>query len=80
MFASGMKEAETGQVRLENVHPTTFELFLKYLYTGMVEPSAIDKELFTIADKYGVETLIELCRPATQPVHTEEAIKTFFFC
>ena len=39
MFASGMKEAETGQVRIEDVDPTTFQQFLKFLYTGMVEPS-----------------------------------------
>jgi len=64
MFASGMKEAVDGQVRIEDVNPTTFQLFLKFLYTGMFEPSSTDnRELFAVADKYGVETLMELCRP-----------------
>ena len=60
---------------------STFQLFLKFLYTGTIEPSSIDKELSTIADKYGVKTLIaDMFRAATQPVETEEAIKTFFLC
>jgi len=74
MFASGMKEALTGRVRIEDVNPTTFQRFLKFLYTGMVESSAMDEELFTVADKYGVATLIELCRPATQPVDTDDSL------
>jgi len=80
MFASGMKEAETGQVRIEDVDPTTFQLFMKFLYTGMFEPSSKDNELFTVADKYGVETLMELCRPATKTVDTDEIFNTFFTC
>jgi len=77
MFASGMKEAETGQVRIEDVDPTTFQLFLKFLYTGMFEPSSKGRELFTVADKYGVETLMELCRPATKTVDMDHIYKTF---
>ncbi len=80
MFASGLKEAESGQVHIEDVDPVAFQHFLKFLYTGMFEPSAIDKELFTVADKYQVETLVALCRPASasQTVDTESIIKTFF--
>jgi len=78
MFASGMKEAETGRVRIEDVDPTTFQHFLKFLYTGMLETSAMNKELFTVADKYGVETLMELCRPATQPADTNDDILKSF--
>jgi len=77
MFASGMKEAATGQVRIEDVDPTTFQHFLKFLYTGMFEPSSKDRELFTVADKYGVETLMELCRPAAQTVDMDHIYKTF---
>lgn len=36
MFESGMKEAETGQVCIEDVDPPTFERFFKLLYTGMM--------------------------------------------
>jgi len=72
MFASGMKEVSTGQVRIEDVDPTTFQHFLKFLYIGMVEPSSVDRDLFVVADKYGVETLMELCRrSATKTVELD---------
>jgi len=80
MFASGMKEAETGQVRIEDIDPVTFKYFLKFLYTGMIEPSSIDKDLFKVADKYQVETLMELCRPATEAVEMGHLIETFLAC
>jgi len=76
MFASGMKEAATGRVRIEDVDPTTFQLFLKFLYTGKFEPSSVDRELFTVADKYGVETLMELCRPATKVLNMDHIYNT----
>jgi len=77
MFASEMKEAKTGQVRIDDVDPATFQQFLKFLYAGMFECSSMNRDLFKVADKYGVETLMELCRPATQQVDTEDIIKTF---
>ena len=80
MFASGMKEAETGQVRIEDIDPVTFKCFLKFLYTGIFEPSSIDKDLYKIADKYQVETLMELCRPVTQVVEMGHLIETFLTC
>jgi len=67
MFASGMKEAETGQVRIDDTDPKIFQCFLKFLYTGMYEPSPMDSDLLTVADKYQVETLMELCRPIPDP-------------
>jgi len=77
-----MKEAVTGRVTIEDVDPATFKRLLKFLYTGMFKFSAMDEELFTVADKYQVETLMELCRPATQPVDTMNGalLKTFFSC
>jgi len=77
MFASGMKEAETGQVRVEDVEPETFQRFLKYLYTGILESSPRDEKLFTVADKYGVETLMELSRPTNTTGDTDD---TFMSC
>ena len=68
MFSSGMKEAETGQVCIEDTDSDTFQVFLKFLYTGTFEPSSIDQDLFEVADKYQVETLIEFCRPTTEVV------------
>jgi len=69
-----MKEAETGQVCIEDVDPPTFVRFFKLLYTGMMVFSHIDEELFAVVDKYQVATLVELCRPATHPADTDDAI------
>ncbi len=81
MFASGMKEAETGKVRIDDVDPATFRQFLKFLYTGTVELSSLNGELFTVADRYQVETLMELCRPASETDDVnDDALKTFLFC
>ncbi len=78
MFGSGMKEAKTGHVRIEDANPDTFQRFLKFLYTGMLEPSAMDKELFAVADKYQVSTLMELCRPAAHTADTDDGILKAF--
>ncbi len=59
MFASGMKEAETGEVRIEDADAKTFKNLLRFLYTGTLETSSIDKELFRLADRYQVETLMK---------------------
>ena len=80
MFASGMKEADTGQVRIEDVDPSTFKRFLKFLYTGMLEPSADREEIFVLADKYQVETLMNYCRPATEPTDVDEFTEVFLSC
>jgi len=72
MFASGMKEDKTGQVHIEDVDPTTFQQFLKFLYTGTLEHSFMDSDLFEVADRYQIETLMELCRPATETIEIVE--------
>ena len=75
-----MLEEETDQVRVKNVDPTTFKHLLKFLYTGMVDPSAINRDLFTVADKFLVDTLVELWRPASQTVDEDDIFKTFLSC
>jgi len=81
MFTSGMKEASTGQVSIKDIDPITFRNFLKFLYTGMLEPLTVNKELFSVADKYRVETLMELCRSATHmAVDMDSIINIFFSC
>ena len=80
MFASGMKEAVSGQIQIRDIDPTTFQHFLKFLYTGMVEPSSLNRNLFTVAERYRVDTLMELCRPSLQAVDMERIINTFFAC
>ena len=80
MFDSGMKELQTGKVQIDDVDPDTFRCFLEFLYTGMLEASSIISEkLFKVADKYGVETLMDLCRPTTiQSVSMEDMTRAFF--
>ncbi len=80
MFDSGMKELHTGKVQIDDVDPDTFRCFLEFLYTGMLESSSvISEKLFAVADKYGVETLINLCRSTTlQPVSMADMTKAFF--
>ncbi len=78
MLSSGMEEAETGQICIEDVDSVTFQHFLKFLYTGMLEPSFMDKELFAVADKYQEVTLMELCRLSTQADDMDITISTFF--
>lgn len=66
MFTSGMEESITGQVRIEDADYSTFCDFLKFLYTGTLEPSAKKEELLAVADKYQVETLLNVCKLATK--------------
>lgn len=67
MLESGMTESRTGQMRLVDDDPSTFRHLLEFLYTGMV-PSIADREkLFLLVDKYSVENLMALCRPAVPP-------------
>ena len=71
MFASGMKEAETGRVLIGDVDSTAFHRFLKFIYTEMLNFQAMDEKHFTVAHKYGVETLMELSRPANATEDTD---------
>jgi len=46
---------------VEDIYPVTLKCFLKYIYTGTFELSSIEnKDLFKAADKYQVETPMEL--------------------
>jgi len=73
MFSSGMKEAETGQVCIKDVDPDTFKQFLKFLYTGMFQPSSMDSDLvFEVADRYQVETLME--RPSKSTIYLQRSL------
>lgn len=61
MLDIGMTESRSGKVRLVDVHPSTFRHFLQFVYTGMIPPKAINREeMFRLADKYGVETLMAI--------------------
>ena len=84
MFNSAFEEARTGVVRLSDVHPHTFTHFLKFLYTGLM-PSGDNRKLktnmFALADRYQVETLMKICRPPLErPVDVEQMMDSFLSC
>ena len=61
MLNSGLEEAQTGQVLINDTDPETFGLFLRFLYVGELEgdegemviiSGPMKKKLFALADKY----------------------------
>ena len=81
MFNSDMTEANTGTVEINETNPDVFEIFLKFLYTGTLEPFSLaeDKQLLALADKYQVETLLNICQSFPPEVNKEELVE-FILC
>jgi len=81
MLKSGMEEARTGRVLISDVDDETFTHFLRFMYEG--EKGSWDRsmkeKLFALADRYEVETLMDLCRPS-RSVDVEEMMDAFFSC
>lgn len=75
-FSSDMIEARTGKADIKNVDPTTFVHFLEFLYSGTLEPSERTAELWALADRYDVKTLMEICRQSP-PVKVDDVINIF---
>ena len=73
-----MAEAQTGQVGIEDVDPNIFRTFLEFLYVGEFKPFSEKEQLFALADKYQVETLMALCKPIAEPsVNIDDFTKVF---
>jgi hypothetical protein len=68
MFRSDMIEANTGTVTINDTDPDVFETFLKFLYTGTLEPISLadDERLQTLANKYQVDTLVSFSSEAKE--------------
>jgi len=61
MFNSGMAEALTRQVRIDDdIDVNIFRTFLEFLYVGVLKSFDEKEKLFALADKYQVETLMAL--------------------
>ena len=77
MFNSGMAEAKTGRVRInDDIDPKIFRSFLEFLYVGDLRSFKGKEQLFALADKYEVETLMALCKPTTeQPMDVDDFTK-----
>lgn len=62
MFKSGMKEARTGTITLNDTTPTIFQALVKYLHVHNIEDSDEDAlGLYFLADKYEIIDLKEKC-------------------
>jgi len=75
MLNNAFEEARTGTVRIIDVDPDTFYHFFKFLYTGLLtisDDQHLKENLFALADKYDVVTLMNICRPSPEdPVDVE---------
>lgn len=63
MFASGMKEALEGEVKVTDVKIRVFKELLKFIYGGK-EPAFrkdVTADLLIVADKYGLVELKDIC-------------------
>ncbi|XP_071033409.1 speckle-type POZ protein-like [Parasteatoda tepidariorum] len=63
MFDQNMIEKQTGIVDIVDVDVETLKSFLEYLYTGSVEKLNYESavKLFSVAEKYQVQSLIDEC-------------------
>jgi len=59
LFESGMQEATSGRIRIEDAEAKYFQQVLRFVYTGQLpEDLAENPEIYVpIADKYGIEEL-----------------------
>jgi len=82
MFNSGMAEAKTGQVRInDDIDTDIFCSFLEFLYVGDLKSFEGKEQLFALADKYQVETLMALCKPTTeQPMDVDDFTRALLNC
>ncbi len=73
LFNTSTVESVTGKVRIDDgVNPDAFKEFLFFLYTGELKVSANSQSLLKLAEKYQVESLIEICRAAIQEIDVDE--------
>ena len=61
VFAAMFANMNTLDVHIADVSVETFQIFLKFLYTGTLDESCLDEKLKYCADKYQVTTLSDLC-------------------
>jgi len=62
MFSSGMKEAHSSCLKIEDFKLDIFKVFLSFLYTNQIKLKEIKiSELHRLADKYCQKELIRMC-------------------
>ena len=84
MLTSGMSESISNRIKIDDVAPTTFKQFLKFLYTGEYTTEACSphkiQALFQVADKYQVDTLKQICQYPTHELDPTELTASFLDC
>lgn len=68
------EESSSSHVMIEDVQPSIFKHFLRFVYTGQLQASAManPSELQALADRYQIETLQKLCRHPLQEMNASE--------
>jgi speckle-type POZ protein len=57
-----LQETKENCVQIDDTDPTTFQAFISYCYTGMVDGlDALADRLYTLSDKYQVQPLRQMC-------------------
>jgi len=80
MFDSGMKEASSNEIRVQDVEPNVFKAVLQHLYSGAapVNLAEIALEVHAAADKYGLDELKELCESCVCATLTADNVVDVF--
>ena len=64
MLMSDMQEAHAGTLHVEDISTTTFDIILRYIYTGKVstelDPDLLHEIIYG-AEKYGLNELKNYC-------------------
>lgn len=68
------KEHAFDKIMIEDVQPSVFKHFLRFIYTGQLKASAMSNliELQALADRYQIATLQKLCRQPIQEMNASE--------
>ena len=62
LFTNGMKETGSASVNIADVRSDTFELFLRYAYTGECQITRQNaKDLIVVADRFNTPDLVNVC-------------------
>ena len=63
MFQSGMREAESKQIRVPDVEPAVFRQLLSFIYSGNIELKGAQMaySMLPLANQYNLEVLKDRC-------------------
>ncbi|XP_057379161.1 uncharacterized protein LOC130701217 isoform X2 [Daphnia carinata] len=68
------EESSSSHIIIEDMQPSIFKHFLRFIYTGQLRSSAMANlsEIQALADRYQIETLQKLCRHPLQEMNASE--------